>query len=240
MVEHRPKLTALRALIVAGCFAILAGCEGSHDASAADPAPVSVTAPPSGLTATAGDTVVTLSWTASSGSGATGYNVKRATSSGGPYTQLAAPTSPPYTDSSVTNGTTYYYVVSALDAAGESANSTAAGATPEAPAGPPPAPAGLSVTPGNAQASLTWFASSGATSYDIKRSTTSGGPYTQVASAMSPSYTDATVSNGMTYYYVVTAVNSGGESANSAEAPVTPDPAIITPPVPLEIGRAHV
>jgi hypothetical protein len=75
---------------------------------------------------------VALTWSASSG--ATSYHVKRATTSGGPYTQIGAPTSASYTDSSLTNGTTYYYVVSALDAAGESANSAQLTATPSAPA----------------------------------------------------------------------------------------------------------
>ena len=83
-------------------------------------------AAPTNLTATPGDAQVTLTWTASTG--ATGYNVMRGTTNGGPYTQLAAATSPTYTDSSVTNGTAYYYVVSALSAAGESANSAQASA----------------------------------------------------------------------------------------------------------------
>jgi hypothetical protein len=168
--------------------------------------------------------VVTLTWTASSG--ATGYNVKRATTSGGPYTQLAAPTSTGYTDSSVTNGTAYYYVVSALDAAGESANSAQASATPEAPSVPPAAPTNLTATAGNAQVSLTWSASSGATSYHVKRATTSGGPYTQIAAPTSTSYTDTSLTNGTTYYYVVSALNSAGESVNSAQVSAVPS----TPP----------
>jgi hypothetical protein len=64
--------------------------------------------------------------------------VKRATTNGGPYTQIAAPTSTSYTDTSLTNGTTYYYVVSALDSAGESANSSQASATPSMPVTTPP------------------------------------------------------------------------------------------------------
>lgn len=70
---------------------------------------------------------VALSWTASSG--ATGYHVKRATTNGGPYTQVAAPTSTSYTDTNVTAGTPYYYVISALNSYGESANSSQASAT---------------------------------------------------------------------------------------------------------------
>lgn len=129
MFEHRPKLITLRRLIVAGCFALLASCGGSHNTSAADPAAVSVSAAPSGLTATAGDAMVTLKWSARSD--ATGYNVKRATASGGPYSQLAVPPSSSFTDSSAANGAIYFYVVSALNSAGESANSS--GSTMESP-----------------------------------------------------------------------------------------------------------
>jgi hypothetical protein len=72
-----------------------------------------------------------LTWTASTG--ASSYHVKRATTSGGPFAQVGAPTSDTYTDTSLTNGTTYYYVVSALDSAGESANSAQVSALPVAP-----------------------------------------------------------------------------------------------------------
>ena len=67
-------------------------------------------------------------WTASNG--ATSYHVKRATTSGGSYTQIGAPSSNAYTDTGLTNGTIYYYVVSALNASGESTNSNQASATP--------------------------------------------------------------------------------------------------------------
>jgi fibronectin type 3 domain-containing protein len=213
MFEHHPNLISFRGFMVAVCLALLNGCGLPHIAHPAAPVPAN-------LAATAGDSVVTLTWTASSG--ATGYNVKRATTSGGPYTKLAAPTSPGYTDSSVTNGTTYYYVVSALNAAGESANSAEVSATPKGPSAPPAAPTNLTATAGDSLVSLTWTASSGATSYYVKRSTTSGGPYTQIAAPTSTSYTDASLTNGTTYYYVVAAINSAGESANSAQASAAP------------------
>ncbi len=57
-----------------------------------------------GLAATAGNQQISLTWTASSG--ATSYHVKRATTSGGPYTQVGAPTSASYIDTGLTNGTT--------------------------------------------------------------------------------------------------------------------------------------
>jgi len=175
-------------------------------------------APPTGLVAMSQDSQVGLIWNSSSG--ATSYNVKRATVSGGSYTTIANVTSVGYTDTGLVNGTTYYYVVSAVNAAGESGNSVQASATPQVPA--PSAPTGLAATSGNQQATLSWTASSGATSYNVKRSTTSGGGYSTVANVSSTGCTDTGLANGTTYYYVVSAVNAGGESANSSEVSVTP------------------
>ena len=87
---------------------------------------------------------------------------------------------------------------------------------------PPSAPTGLTATAGNAQVSLSWTASAGATSYNVKRSTTSGGPYSTVSSPTGTSYTNTGLTNGTAYYYVVTALNSNGESGNSNQASATP------------------
>src|SRR5207237_8367489 len=79
------------------------------------PPPASPPCPYTTLFRSAGNAQVTLSWTAVSG--ATGYNVKRSTTSGGPYTTVGPNVTPAsFTDSGLTNGTTYYYVVSRPDA----------------------------------------------------------------------------------------------------------------------------
>jgi fibronectin type 3 domain-containing protein len=210
MIESHSRQIAFRGFVAAVCLALLAGCLPKNNNPAA--------AVPAGVVATAGNALVTLTWAASAG--ATGYNVKRSTTNGGPYTQLAAPNSNTYTDSAVTNGTAYYYVVSSLNAAGESANSTQVSATPEPP--PPAAPTNLMATPDNAIVTLTWTASTDASSYNVKRGTVSGGPYTQIGTATTTSYTDTTVTNGTAYYYVVSAVDASGESPNSTEASATP------------------
>lgn len=72
------------------------------------------------------------------------------------------------------------------------------------------------------QVSLTWSQSTGATSYNIKRASASGGPYTQAGTATTAAYTDTSLTDGTSYYYVVSAVNSAGESANSAEVMAKP------------------
>src|SRR6185312_13900130 len=191
-------------------------------------------AAPTGLVATAGETQVALAWAASAD--AAGYRVKRGTSSGGPYTTIASPTTSSYTDTGLTNGTTYYYVVSATNSAGESPDSSEARATPAAAVRPPSAPTGLIATGGNAQIALTWSGSASATSYHVKRATTSGGPYTTVSSPTGASYTDTGLMNGTTYYYVISAVNSAGESANSSEARATPSAPLPVPGTPTGLA----
>ena len=93
---------------------------------------------------------------------------------------------------------------------------------------PPPSPAsptGLNATPGDGQAVLNWATSSGATGYNVKRSTTSGSEVT-IANVTANAFTDANLTNGTTYYYEVSATNSGGESANSTQVSVLPEPVV--------------
>jgi lysophospholipase L1-like esterase len=85
----------------------------------------------------------------------------------------------------------------------------------------PVAPANLVATAGDAQVGLSWSASSGATGYIIKRSTTTGTGYTIVGSASGTTFTDTGLTNGTPYYYLVSAV-SAAESPNSTEASATP------------------
>ena len=102
-----------------------------------DPTCVDVTPPaaPTGLIATAGNAVVDLDWNDNAESDLGGYNVYRATVSGGPYTRLngALVAVSDYSDTSVTNGITYYYVVTAVDTSNnESGGSGEVAATPSA------------------------------------------------------------------------------------------------------------
>jgi hypothetical protein len=92
-----------------------------------------------------------------------------------------------------------------------------------APSVVPAAPVALLAAPGDGAVPLRWQQSFGATSYTLMRSSFSGGPYSPIASGITGgSYTDKSVTNGMTYYYAVAAANSAGTSANSAEDSATP------------------
>jgi subtilase family serine protease/flagellar hook assembly protein FlgD/WD40 repeat protein len=90
-------------------------------------------AAPTGLAAVPGDARVTLAWNASPEPDVTGYRVYRGLTAGGPYTRIASVGAPTYLNTGLVNGTTYYYVVTALDAAFESGNSNQAAATPRSP-----------------------------------------------------------------------------------------------------------
>ena len=90
----------------------------------------------------------------------------------------------------------------------------------------PAAPIGLNTAASDAQASLSWGSSLGATSYNVKRSTISGGEVT-ITNVNRTSYTDTGLTNGTTYYYVVSAVNGNGQSANSSQVSATPAPVIV-------------
>ena len=170
---------------------------------------------PTGLTATAIGPSVSLSWNVASN--ATSYYVKRSLTSGGPYTTNGTSTATSFTDTTATNRTTYYYVVSSVNNIGEGTNSSEVAVTIV----PPSTPTGLTATATGPSVSLSWNVASNATSYYVKRSLTSGGPYTTNGTSTTTSFTDTNITSCTTYYYVVSAVSIIGESTNSSEASAT-------------------
>ncbi len=183
-------------------------------------APLVVPSAPSGLAAAAANGQVSLSWQASAG--ATTYNVKRSTVSGSETLLASGVASTGYVDSAVTNGTTYFYVVSAVNSAGTSANSNEVAATPTAPVTvAPSSPVNLAATagPGTKKITLSWTSSAGAATYSVLRSTTSGGPYSVVSTGLtSPTFTNSGLASKQRYFYVVTATNAIGTSGYSNQA----------------------
>lgn len=188
------------------------------------PAPL----PPTSLSVTASSGQAFLLWNRAAG--ARTYNVQRGTSSGGPYTVVGSVpattkritpqvTTASFIDSGLTDGTIYYYVVTSVESGVESALSSQVSVTPGAIPSPP---ASLSLTPGDTQIAVSWTASTGATSYNLWRSTTHGGGYTLLVSQAGTTYTNTGLTNGTPYYYTVSAIGASGEGAMTDEATATP------------------
>ena len=204
----------------------------SSEASATPSQPAAVPSAPQGLAATGANGTVKLSWSApasNGGAAVTGYDVYRGTSAGGESATPVATnvTGTSFTDTGLVNGTTYYYTVTAVNAAGLSPQSGEASATPRATA--PSAPLAVVASGGNSSVTVSWSvpASNGGsavTGYDVYRGTSAGGESaTPVATNVTgTSFTDTGLVNGTTYYYTVAAVNAAGLSPQSGEASATP------------------
>ncbi|MEM7394288.1 MAG: hypothetical protein AAF492_18270, partial [Verrucomicrobiota bacterium] len=183
--------------------------------------------PPENLSATSGESIVWLDWDDSPNPALAGYNLYRSLATSGPFVELATNvTASDYQDTNVVNGTVYYYVATLFTTSGtESAISGVVTGTPMD-ATPPSAPAGLMASAIDRRVSLDWEnnTESDLSHYNLYRSTTPGGPYALVISnALLSASADTTVSNGVTYFYVVTAVDgAGNESAASPEVSALP------------------
>jgi len=195
-----------------------------------------VPATPTGLQATAGDMQVSLTWNTSSG--ATSYNVKRSATSNGTYTVVGMANTTSFTDTGLTNGTTYFYKVSAANLSGESADSGFVSATPSAAL--PSAPTLSTPVAGDRQVALAWTTSTGATSYNVKRDTSTTGSFPTIANVTATSFTDTGLTNGTTYYYKISAQNSAGISGDSNTQSAQPTAPASAPPPPTGLSAVAV
>jgi hypothetical protein len=193
------------------------------------------------------DTAISLTWTDVSDN-ESGFVLERASADVGPYasaTMTPADTTT-YIDSGLTAATTYFYRVRATNAIGSSAPSAPASARTQdppkvPPSAPPVAPDGLIADAIAADAvKLQWVDHSGnETGFRVERSTSTGGPFTEVAitAANEVVYEDRSLAASTTYYYRVRATNNSGNSAYSAVTAVTTHmPPVIPPSAPSSLA----
>jgi pectin methylesterase-like acyl-CoA thioesterase/lysophospholipase L1-like esterase len=183
------------------------------------------------------DSKVKLLWNAAKN--AESFAILRSTTSGGPYTTIASglpATQLDYYDATVTNDTTYYYKISAVNKFGNN-DSVEQSVTPTASAALPQPPANIAVVARDSAASLSWSPVSSASQYTLKRSTSLEGPYTTLSSTLpytQTSYYDSGLTNGTTYYYILASQapdgTPGKDSAPAIAKPVAPfaSPANVT------------
>ncbi|MBF0548658.1 MAG: hypothetical protein HQM08_29780 [Candidatus Riflebacteria bacterium] len=176
---------------------------------------------PTGLSAIPSDGKMALSW--NNVVGATGYNLYWKTQPGVNRTvgnRLLV--SSPYLQTGLTNGTSYYYVLTAFDGTSESLESDQCSAIPsKTPI--PAAPTNVTLIPDDGKVTVSWNSVSGATNYNIYWATSAGvtpANGTKISAVTSP-YVQINLTNGQKYYYVITSANSSGESPASEQVSTT-------------------
>ncbi|HEY0770412.1 MAG TPA: fibronectin type III domain-containing protein, partial [Sphingobacteriaceae bacterium] len=189
------------------------------------------TAPTVLTTTTVGQTTVDLSWT-HTGTTESGFFVERSTGNNTSYTTIAtlAANTTTYSNTGLTANTQYYYRVRAFNATGISAYSNELNTTTLNPI--PAAPTNLSLTVISAgEIRINWTdASTNESGFEIHRSTSNNTSYSLLTttSANAVTYSDLTVSQGVTYYYKIRSINNGGPSAFTTEQSAV---AINPPPI---------
>ncbi len=212
----------------------------SNEASATVTDGIPPTAP-TGLAANVSGTTATLTWNAATDNvGVVLYNVHRSTTTGFTPTvanRIAQPTGTTFTDNGLSTGT-YFYVVTARDAAlnvGPPSNQAAA-VVPDTT--PPTAPTNLAASGGFGSVTLSWTASSddlGVEHYNVYRSTVAAfvpGPANKIAETLTPGYSNTGLAPG-TYFYKVDAEDVAGNlsaASNEASGTATADTTAPTPP----------
>ena len=193
--------------------------------SIADCTPAGTPSQPTNLVATASGSTILLSFTAPSSDGGwpiTGYLVLRGTVAGGETSLATIGTATTYSDTGAVSGVKYFYKAAAINAIGTGAASNEASATVGAQS-PPGIPTHLTGKYTSGVVKLIWSApsqSSGITSYNVYRGTSTRNFVKIATIGPTTSYADASVVRDAVYYYRVTAVNPGGEGQPSSYASV--------------------
>jgi len=207
--------------LTAVCAFTLTGCPNEPGADSFG-APTKIVA-----TATSPNSI-TISW--AQVSGALQYFVYRSTSTFGTYTRigLAVPTDTgvcSYDVLGLSSGTTYYFTISAVNSSRESSQSQSVSATTVSNLPPTGVTANATST---SSITVSWYGVTGATSYNVYRSPSATGIFSQIGTATTTSYTDTTLSAGTTYYYKVAVANVFGESTQSSAVSATTIPGVPT------------
>lgn len=213
MKKGNTVIDRLVAISLALVMLVFSGCGGGG--SGDSPAPP---AKPVDIAITAGSAKAVVSWTAVAG--ATSYNIYYGTSAGVTTASGSKNVNAisPQTITGLTDGTPYYFVVTALNAAGESALSSEVSAIPLA------RPAGIVASGGDGQVTVSWSTVTSATAYNIYYDTAPGVTTvsgTKIANVITPQVVTG-LTNGTPYFFVVTAVNAKAESSLSSEKSATP------------------
>lgn len=210
--------------------------------SSVNATPATTPGVPQSLAQTAGDTQVDLSWSApasNGGSAVTGYKVYQSTDDVS-FSEVATPSGTSQTITSLTNGTTYYFKVAAVNAEGTGSQTSSVSSTPTAAATAPGVPQSLAASRGNTQVDLSWSAPAsdgGATitGYKVYQSTDDVS-YSEVATPSGTTQTITSLTNGTTYYFKVAAVNSVGTGTQTSSVSAVP---ATTPGVPQSLAASH-
>ena len=192
--------------------------------------PTTAPGAPNLTAATASNGAVALAWSAPASNGGaaiTNYRVYRGTTAGGEalLTTLGNVTS--YNNTGLTNGTTYYYKISAINSVGEGPQSNELSGTPSSGATIPGAANLTTAAAGDGTVALSWSApastgGSPITNYKVYSGTTAGGETLLTTLGTVTSYTNTGLTNGTTWYYKISAVNAIGEGPLSNERSATP------------------
>ena len=178
-------------------------------------------------TAVISSTSLKITWGAVTGVG--GYQIYRSTSATGTYTRVYSGTATSYTNSSLTSGTAYYYKARSYKVIG---TTTYYGPFSAVKTGVPlAAPAAPTVTVAcGTELKVSWAAVTGATGYQLYRSTSATGTFTRVYSGTTRSYTNTGLTAGAAYYYKVRAYASvGGTTSYGLLSAVNPGVPLAAP-----------